>query len=462
MQSYKKFLNNIGILTIGNFGSKILTFLMIPLYTKVLSTSEYGTFDLMMTTINLLIPFLVQNIYDSILRFSFDHEIKSVMGVGIKYNLLGLLGFFFITLLNLFFNFIPSFNDYIICFVLLYITLVLYTNLSSFLRGIDEIKVLSIMGVINTFVIMLFNLIFLLIFRFGLNGYFFSYIFAYLISIIYASLKVKIWKYFSLKIDKKIELEMLSYSRPLILNTISWWINNTSDRYIVTLLCGFAENGIYSVAYKIPSLLTVFQNIFLQAWQISAIEEYDNKNKEYFFSNVYTVYNAIMVILASFIIALTKLIANIFYSNDFYNAWKYVPFLMISVVFGAMSGYVGGIFSAAKDSKMFGTSTLVGAIINFILNIILVYIVGTVGAAIATCISYAIIWQMRMKQIHKYIVLKINLKRDIFNYFVLIVQSILMLFIENNNLYTLQIVCITVILSTYYNEVKKLKAELEK
>ena len=84
------------------------------------------------------------------------------------------------------------------------------------------------------------------------------------------------------KEDKQIEREMIAYSVPLILNSVSWWINNASDRYILTYFSGVAVNGIYSVAYKIPTILSTIQSIFYNAWSISAITEFDRNDTDGF------------------------------------------------------------------------------------------------------------------------------------------------------------------------------------
>ena len=76
MGKYKYLFKNIGIMTISNFGTKILSFLMVPLYTNLLSTSEYGTYDLYQTTLFLFVPILSLNIADAIMRFSMDKNQK--------------------------------------------------------------------------------------------------------------------------------------------------------------------------------------------------------------------------------------------------------------------------------------------------------------------------------------------------------------------------------------------------
>lgn len=230
-----------------------------------------------------------------------------------------------------------------------------------------------------------------------------------------------------LKINKDIEKEMVTYSRPLILNGIGWWINSASDRYVVTLISGVVANGLYSVGYKIPSMLNVVSSIFNQAWVISASETIDEKDSIDFFSKIYSHYNFVLVMTCSVLIAMTKFFAKLLYLNDFYHAWKFVPFLLISTVFGGLSGFAGGIFSAQKNSNIYSFSTMVGAIVNIVFNFVFVYCMGPLGAAFSTMVSYFVIWFIRMKDINRKMKLSVNYKRDGALYVLLLLQSIVLI-----------------------------------
>ena len=140
-----------------------------------------------------------------------------------------------------------------------------------------------------------------------------------------------------------------------------------------------------------------------------------------------------MTIVCSGIILFDKILAKFLYAKDFYIAWEYVPWLTIAILFGALSGYVGGFFSAVKDSKVFATSTVVGAVSNVILNIIFAPIMGPLGAAIATTICYVIVFAIRFVQSKKYIKLRINFTRDVISYILLVIQSVVLLQVQNNN-----------------------------
>ncbi|WP_323099631.1 lipopolysaccharide biosynthesis protein, partial [Limosilactobacillus reuteri] len=161
-------------------------------------------------------------------------------------------------------------------------------------------------------------------------------------------------------------------------------------------------NGIYSVSYKIPSIMTVFQNIFNQAWSISAVQEFDPNDSKGFYKNIYRMTNFFMVIVCSGLILTTKIFAKILYQGQFYTAWKYVPFLLISVLFGSLVGVLSGVFVAVKDSKRLGVSTVIGAFINIVSGVLLSLIFGPIGAALGTTLSYVVVWIIRLIDIRKY------------------------------------------------------------
>lgn len=458
MKKYAYLLKNIGLLTLSNFATKLLSFFLVPLYTSVLSTDEYGTYDLFYTTSYLLIPILSINLVESVIRFCLDKskDTKEVVSISLKMILIGLIPFSVLIIINSIFNIFEVFNTYLVFFIFMYLSIGINQFMFNIARGIDKVKSVSIAGVLNTIVMLSLNLLLLLKFKLGLEGYFIAYISGLSVSSLFLIIDTKIWKYISFK-SKNILLkkEMVAYSAPLMINSISWWINNSSDRYIVIALCGMAENGIYSVGYKIPSILNILQSIFNQAWILSSVKEFDPEDKDGFFAKTYKAYNCLLVVVCSLIIIFTKVLAKFLYANDFYEAWKYVPFLTISIIFGAVSGHLGGIFSAVKDSKSFSRTTIVGAAANIILNLIFIHFLGTIGAAIATMVSYIIVWAMRIIYAKKYIKLRLNLKKDIFNYILLIVQSALLFIISNNIvLYICEFALLFIIAATYNYEIK--------
>ena len=222
---------------------------------------------------------------------------------------------------------------------------------------------------------------------------------------------------------------------------------------MIIFFCGLAENGIYSVSSKIPSILNIFQSIFSQAWTLSAVKDFDPEDKNGFFTNTYRVYNCFMVIICSVIIVGDKILAQFLYAKDFYVAWRYVPWLTIAIVFGSLSGYIGGFYTAVKNSKIFAQSTAVGAVSNVILNLILTPMLGALGAAIATAVCYFVVWVMRYWHSKKIVKLRIRLGRDLITYGLLMVQSIILLMLDGVVMYGVELGMLLLIMLLYAGDI---------
>ena len=161
-----------------------------------------------------------------------------------------------------------------------------------------------------------------------------------------------------------------------------------------------------------------------------------------------------MTIICSGIILFDKILAKFLYAKDFFAAWKYVPWLTIAILFGALSGYIGGFFSAVKNSKIFATSTAAGAIVNLILNFAFTPFYGAIGAAVATAICYIVVWAFRFYQSRKYIKMKVNIIRDIFSYVLLVVQTVVLTVSEGAIMYVLIGAIFLVICLIYLSDIK--------
>lgn len=457
---YHFLLKNMGLMTISQFGTKILSFLLVPLYTSILTTAEYGTYDLYNTTVMLLMPILTLNISQSVMRFCLDKDAdrKNVFSHGMSIFFEGLAVFFLLIFLNRWLGLIPALNEFVWLLILMYLTSALHEMFSCFARGINDVFAISVSGVLLTAFTLGLNILFLVPLGMGIRGYFLAHVISVGLATGYLALRTKFWKYVRFRpTNRQLRKQMVQYALPLILNSIAWWINSASDRYVVIALCGVAANGIYSVAYKIPNILNIFQNIFNQVWTLSAVKDYDKEDRSGFFAQIYSIYNFLMVMACAFIIAADRLLARFLFSGDFFAAWEYVPFLLIAVVFGALSGYVGGIFSAVKDSKVYAYSTTVGAMTNIVLNFVLIKLCGgPLGAAIATAISYFVVWVMRMLHLRKYIKLRIKLIRDCAAYGILVAQSVLLLWMRQDTLllYGLQLALILVLIAMFLPELK--------
>ncbi len=456
MSKYKTLLSNTLIFTISNFSSKLLVFLMLPVYTRMMTTGDFGASDIINSSVGLLLPLFTLSIANGSMRFamSVDVDNKQVFSFGIK---VVLAGFGILLLAYPIFLQISIIKDYLFLFYLMYITSAIYNYLNQFARGINKIKLIGICGVLSTVIVVTSNIMLLVVFRLGLTGYLVSIIISNIVGTMVLFGGGKMYKYLSLKHSKRqLKNEMLKYSIPLVPNSLSWWLNNTANRYIIIAFCGVSQLGLFSVATKIPTILTTLQGIFYQAWQLSAISEYENEDKADFFTKVYEFYNLMMLLCCSALIGLVRVISGVLFSVDFYDAWKYIPLLLVSVVFGALSGFLGSLYTASMHTKMLFITTLVGGIVSLIFNFLLVPYWGPMGSSAASVVSYVVVWLMRLIDSRKYAKLQISLARDIFCYLLIIAQAIIVVYLPSREGYVSSTTVFVIIVLFYIKELRSL------
>ena len=191
---------------------------------------------------------------------------------------------------------------------------------------------------------------------------------------------------------------------------------------MVSFFCGTAVTGIYSVAYKIPTILSSMTSIFSSAWRISSVEKFGSEESVKFYNKTFRFYSGLLVIGGSVLILFTKLLASILFSKHFFEAWKITPFLILAYTLSALAQVVESIFNASKKTRTLFWASMTGAITNIILNFILIPKFGGIGAAIATVVGYAIIWIIDMINTSKLFKMDFNLIRLIPGYIFLIVE----------------------------------------
>lgn len=420
MNKYKYLIKNVGLFTLSSFATKILTFLILPLYTYYLTTSEYATIDLINLTISLLIPIFTFCLNDAIVRFVIGNKEKKD---SYFINALFVVCSMFVLLLILcpIFKWIPIINSFIKEFYIIYLLTSLNYLYSDFARSRDKINVVIFNSIIQTLLLLSLNVIFIAKFSLGINGYLYSTILSLFVSDFILIVITKV-NYSIKEIKKEYIVEMMKYSLPLVPNSIFWWINSSMDRYSLSILTSLSTVGLYSVANKIPTILNVMITIFQQAWNLSAFQEFDKKDSK-FFQNIFLLLTYISVFGGSLLIVLNKLLAIILFQKEFYDAWKFVPFLVLAFVFSAYNSYFGSFYTASKKTKGLFTTTLYGALLNLILNFSLVPIIGGNGAALATCLSNFIVFVLRLRNSKKIMDINYDLKLQILLIMLLFIQA---------------------------------------
>lgn len=422
----KELLSNTLLFSVANLGSKLMVFLMVPLYTAVLSTDEYGIADMVQTTATMLIPILTAMIAEGVLRFCFLKEYSSneVFSIGIRMTLFGA---FLGTLLCICFLYIPFFKAlglYVLFIPVLFLSNSMVNLFHKYSRGIGNVKASATAGLISTLIVILLNLCFLLVLKIGVLGYLMAYALGDFIAVAYMAFKNNAVKAYTSTKNQKLRKDMLKYSIPLVPNSLSWWALSSVNRYVMLAWLGVSAVGIYSATLRIPTILTVLCDIFAQAWLLSALKDYGSDESKRFIRSMHNKYFALLIILTAIIILLSCPLAMILLSGEFYQYWWVTPYLFISVFYGALVGFLGSIFSSERKNTMQFISTMIGTIVSFIVTILFLKEYGAVVVAISTMVGYYIIWLIRRVAVNKYINVGYGIFNSTFQGIILLLEAV--------------------------------------
>ena len=445
---YKLLISNTLLFAIGNLIVKLISFFLMPLYTTVLTTEQYGIAELLNNAIEIIMPIASLCIVDALYRFSIDKNTDHTI-LFTNSLLIIVLGDVCVFLGCFVWRFIIGYK-YAFYFFLLYFTATLYRLTTQFARGLNHVKKFVFYGIVNASLLIFANYILLVVFKGGISAYLLSFsigygiagIIAFILSNEYQYLK---FKYYNLSWLK----EMLQYSLPGIPNMLSWWINSLSGRYVILFYWGAEITGLYAAASKLPAMINIATSIFQQAWQYSTATEIDSIDNKTFFSNVFRVYTYICISFCSIIIVINKPICSILLKSDFYISWKYVPVLLLAATFGCISTYFGTFYNAIKNNKMLMLSTMCGAAVNIILNFLLIPEFRALGASISMAISYFFIMIIRIFDVRKFIDLNINAKLIMLQFSILLI-SVYAGCLECNLSFFLPVLCTIMILLSDY------------
>lgn len=298
---------------------------------------------------------------------------------------------------------------------------------SQFARTLGYVRLFALDGILRTALTIVFNILLLAVFPMGAAGYVLANVLADGITTAFVFLCARQWRYLRLSAVKRRDAaRMLRYSAPLVPANLCGWIINISDRYLIALLIGSAATGIYAVSNKLPNVLLTAATTFSSAWQLSALSERPRREKERFFSNVYSVYSAMAWVVASGVILTAKLSTRLLAAPEYYEAWRYVPVLTLATTFACLGSFLASIYMVEQRSASTLATTVLGAVCNLAGNFFLIRLWGSMGAAVSTLLSYILIFAVRAVHTRSLLRIRWGLARLLPSAFIQCVQCVLM------------------------------------
>ena len=398
-----------------------VSFLLLPLYTALLSTEDYGTVDLVNTIVSLLAYTFTLQFEQSVFRFMIDSRgdekqqkklvtttlttvtVSSVIGIAITSAVCSILDFKYLF------------------YLIINILATVYTSIvSQIARGLDKTPAYTAGNFISATAQIVFNIIFIVGLRWNVGGLLTASVVGKVLCIVFLIFNCRLYKYISPKAnDIKVFREQFKYALPLVPNTLCWWLINFSDRIIITRFLGTGANGIYAVANKFPSLFSAVTQVFNLSWTENAAEANSAQDRERYFSKIMNQSVVIIISAAACIIAAMPFIFRVMINGDYAKGYQYIVILMVAGVFDAWAKLYGSLFGAVKYTKTIMTTTIVAAIVNLTVNLALIKSIGLFAASVSTLASYVVITVMRHIEISKIVRIRYSVTNIVYAFVVL-------------------------------------------
>ena len=410
MSKGKDLAKNTAIVSIGKICTQLITFLLLPVYTAVLSNEEYGVVDLLNTLTSLLLPIVTLQIEQGIFRYLIDCRENNEKQIKLITTIIRFMIIQSIVCIVIFLCVSPFIHNEYKYFLMANLLMGIFSSLLlQICRGLGDNATYAIGSFITGAFTVVLNVIFIVAFRWGAYGMLGATAISNFICAVYIFLKRKIYKYIKPKqFDKKILKEIIKYSVPLIPNMISWWIVSASDRTIISAVIGIAQNGIYSAANKFSGVFTTLYSVFNLTWTESASININSEDRDEFFSKILDFVIRFFGCLCLGTIAVMPFAFNILINEKFAEAYYQIPILILGSVFNILVSFVGSIYVAKKLTKEIAKTSVISAVINIFVNIVLIKSIGLYAASISTVIAYALMFIYRWIDVKKYVKFNVN------------------------------------------------------
>lgn len=444
------FLKSTVLYFVGVFGSKVVLFILLPLYSFYLSKEELGEFDLILVSVTLFTPLVTIQLADSVYRHLLDttniSTQKIIISTALKVILIGLVIF---TILLKLLNFFFEYNGYL-AFILVLFSSCFYVFFQQVIRGLGHNKWYAIMGLVNTILTISLSAIFVIVLDKSVAGILIAFFISQMASVFLILYFKKLYKFTSLnRFDKQIAKKLIKYSWPLLPNSISWWLIDLGNRYIILFFLNEEYNGIYAISARYAGIITLFNSIFLLTWQDYAISDIDS-NTNNSVENASKMFNKFMVFELTAIIVLSSMASYIVeFTTDaqFHEASNYLPILLLSAGASSFCAFYGALYLKAKDTFKVFTSTIIGGIVNVVFSVLFINNLGLYSVAIGSLIGFSTTLIIRSNHY------KLNINYKIFTFCLLFYCLVLLFryFVNLDNFYSVLVVILCVILFLVLN-----------
>ena len=405
-----KFVKDIGIYAIGNIGSKIITFLMVPMYTHYIDKSDFGYYDICLTWCLLLMPFVTLQLRDGAFRFLLDcdsHTRRQRIVTFVSRTMISttVLSCIITAALALLTNI--QYLGYALGMLLAMSFQEVY---SQVFRGLRNNRAFVTVGILSSLGICLFSIFFVVHLGWGIKGIFLANILARVLALVIVEARVRlITRYIRWSISsREVAYDILRYTLPLLPGSLCWWLTGSSDRLFITHFLGLDANGVYAVATRFTGIIYTLAVIYYQAWQETAILQYNSPDRDRFFSRMFSSYITLLGLILVGYVFMLKVNYGWLVAEQYQESLNYIYPLGLSAVIFAAAAFFDMGYQCAKDTKRTLPAIVLSAVINVVLNFLLIKPLGVYGAIVTQLVTYLVLFIYRWHDMRRYFVLKIG------------------------------------------------------
>ncbi len=412
MNREKDLAKNTAIISLGRICTQFMSFFLLPLYTSILNTSEYGTADLLISYASLLLPIVTFAIEQALFRYLIDvrsdeRQKETIISTTVIFAICQvLLAVILLSILQVFIK-----NMYMPYFILMVVACTLSATMLQLSRGLGDNIGYALGSFVTAAVQILCNVLYLVVLKLGANGMLLATFTGNIACTLMLVAKTKTYRYIKLsKFDMPTLKQMLRYSAPLIPNQLSWWMMNASNKTIVAFFLGTASNGLLAVAQKFPSIYIQFNNIFNISWTESATLHIHEDDAELFFSKIVDTTFRLFACACIGIIVCIPFVIGWLINPAYYDAYYQIPIFMLASLCNVVVSLYGVIYVAYKRTKEIALTALYAAIINAGSHLIMIRFIGLYAAAFSTLLGYGVMAVYRYYHSRKYLVIRLSNK----------------------------------------------------
>ena len=420
----RKFFKEAAIYGIADFIAKFITFASFPWYTRALTVEQFGVFALVITLGALLALFFNCGLNNAVQRVYLDPKTeKNECPVIVTTGLFCLLGFSLIVCL-LFLTLGYPYRHILLEQHQISWNMVLIGLLSTILLQLnvyclDVLRVnfqpwkFTSLTLIQNITTVVSSLIFVIGFGWGVIGYLGGLSLGYALTLPFSLWLIRsnlTWQF-----EFKLAKELVKFGYPFIFAGLAFWLYGSMDRWMLAELSTNTQVGLYSLAFKLATVLIFLNTTFATAWSPFAFKSHRNDpNYKEHFSTLFVLWWYALIFAATALSLFSPEILFILTPPDYWPAAMIVPYIAFGLALTGAGQVVGIGISLKNRTVHFTYASWITAFINLTMNYFFIPVWGAEGAAIATLFSNGVLFFYYYLISQKLHPLPLNLKKVAF------------------------------------------------